>query len=138
MQSTAFSRSAAASTSARFQFVVRAFDHEDAVLSAGLDKYRRHAAGHAFHLLDVCGVDPQLLEILDGGRAEQIAPNARHHEDRGSAQFGRGRLIGALASESQVKFLAEDGFAGLGKTVGESGEINIRAAHYRNSRNFGH
>src|SRR6185369_7161148 len=120
------------------QFVVRAFDHEDAALSAGFDKYRRHTTGHTFHLLDVSGVDAELLEIFDGGRTEQIAANPRHHKDRGSAQFGCGRLIGALASESQIELLAEDGFAGLGKTVGKSGEINIGAAHHSNSRNFSH
>ena len=86
----------------------------------------------------MCGVDAELLEILDGGRTKQIAADPRHHEDRGSAQPGRGRLVGALASESQIEFLAEDGFAGLGKAVGESGQVDIRAAHYRNSRNFSH
>ena len=65
----------------RFQFVVRAFHHKNAILPVGLDKNRRHSAGHAMHLLHMRGVDAELLEIFDRGRAKQIAADARHHED---------------------------------------------------------
>ncbi len=66
----------------RFQFVVRAFHHENSVLPVGLDKDRRHAAGHAFHLLHMGRVDAQLFEIFNRGRTKEVAAHSRHHEDR--------------------------------------------------------
>ena len=105
----------------RLQFVVCALHHENAVLSVGLDENRSHPAGHAIHLLYVSGIDAELLEILDGRRTKEVAADSGHHEDRSSAQPGCGRLIGALASESEVELLAENRFAGLGKAVSEGG-----------------
>src|ERR1043166_5648596 len=83
-------------------------------------------------------VNAQCFEILNRGWTEEVAAHPRHHENIGAAKLGRHRLIGALAPESEIEFLAEDSFAGLGKSVRESGQVNIRAAHHRNSRNFRH
>ena len=81
---------------------------------------------------------PSLLEILDCGRTKQVAAHPRHHEHIRPAQPGRSRLVSPLAAESEVEFLAEDGFARLGKAVGKSGQVNIGAAYHRNARNFSH
>ena len=122
----------------RLHLVVRALHHQDSVLSVGLDKNGRHAAGYAFHLPYMGCVDSQLLEIFNRGRTEEVAAYPRHHEYSRSAKLGRYCLIGALAPEAEIEFLAEDSFAGLGETVGKSDQVNIRAAHHRNSRNFRH
>src|ERR1700730_9210333 len=119
-------------------FLVRRFHPAQAVLSVWFDEDRCRAAGYAFDLLHVGRIDAQLLEILDGRRTEQIATNSSHHEYCRSAQPGGCRLIGALAPESKVEFLTENSFTRLGEPVGKSSQINIRAAHHRNSRNSCH
>src|SRR5205085_6202740 len=44
-----------------FEEIVRALDYEDAVLAVGLDEDGSYAAGRAFDLLDVRGVDAELF-----------------------------------------------------------------------------
>src|SRR6185437_8926460 len=102
MQSTAFRRSAAASTSAGFNSSFAPLTTKMRFCPLGSTNIGA-TPGHTFHLLDVSGVDAELLEIIDGARTEQIAANPRHHKDRGSAQVGCGRLIGARVSESQIE-----------------------------------
>jgi hypothetical protein len=84
------------------------------------------------------GIDAHLLEIFNRGRPKEVAAYPRHHENICSAKLGCNGLIGALASESEIEFLAEDSFAGLGKAIRKSDQVNIRAAYHRNSRSFRH
>src|SRR5438045_8555946 len=111
---------------------------EYAVLSARFHKNGGHSTRHTFDLFHIGRIDDKLFEILNRGRPEQIAANSGHHEYRSSAQPGCGRLIGALASESKIKPLAENGFTRLRKTIGEGGQINIGAANHCNSRDLRH
>src|ERR1700722_11228188 len=60
--------------------VIRSLDHQDAVLSTGIDKDRRDATRQSLNLPDVRGIDAKLFEVLNRGWAEQVAPHARHHE----------------------------------------------------------
>src|SRR5437870_12181347 len=79
-------------------------------------------------------VDAELFKVLDGGGAKQVASHSRHHENLRAAQAGSDRLIRALASESEVEFLTEDGLAGFGQLSGECGEIDVGAAYDCDSR----
>src|SRR6202789_4539003 len=67
------------------QRVIRSLDHQDAVLSTGIDKDRRDTARQSVNLLDVRGIDAKLFEVLNRGWAEQVAPHARYHEHFRSA-----------------------------------------------------
>ena len=51
---------------ARFQFVIRAFDDNDPILSGRIDEDRRYSAGHATDLAHVRGVDIQSFKVLYG------------------------------------------------------------------------
>src|SRR5258708_6325452 len=83
-------------------------------------------------------IDAQLLKVLDRGRSKQIASNSCHHEHISATKPGCNRLIRALAAESEIKFLAEDGFAGLGEAIREGCQVDIGAANHRNARASGH
>src|SRR5437870_2877752 len=83
-------------------------------------------------------VDAELFKVLDGGGAKQVASHSRHHENLRAAQAGSDRLIRALASESEVEFLTEDGLAGFGELSGECGEIDVGAAYDCDSRTLCH
>src|ERR1019366_1411378 len=84
------------------------------------------------------GVDTERLEVLDGGRTKQVASHPRHHEHLRTTETSGDRLIRALASESQLEFLPEDGFPGLGELVGKRCEINVGTSNHRNARAPGH
>src|SRR5882672_584927 len=83
-------------------------------------------------------VDTKFLEVLDRGRAKEIASNARHHEHVCATKAGRNRLVRALASESEVEFLAEDRFTGLWELIGEGGQVDVGASDHRDARASGH
>src|SRR5712691_3446587 len=84
------------------------------------------------------GVDAKFFEVLDCGRPKQVASHSRHHEDIRPAKTGSDRLIRPFAAEAKVELLAKDGFAGLGKAVRESCEIDVGAADHGDARTFGH
>ena len=138
MQSAVFKVSAAASTSAGLQRVVRALHHENPVLPVGLDEDRRHSARHSLDLLHVRGVDSLLAKVFDGRGTEQIAAHTRHHKNFGSAETRRHGLVRALAAESEIELLPEDGFARLRKLIGKSGQVNVGAANHSDARAFSH
>ena len=110
--------------------VVRAFDDEDSVLAVGLDEDRGHAAGCAFDLLHMRGINAELLEILNRRRAEQITAHAGDHENIRAAKAGGDSLIRAFAAETKIEFLAEDGFSRVREAVAEGGEVDVGAADY--------
>ena len=112
----------------RQEAVVGAFDDQDAVLAGAIDENRRDAAGDTRGDPDVRGVDGELLEIGDGSGAEEVVAHAGDHGHAHAAEPGGDGLVGAFAAEAQVKFAAEDGFAGTGEGVGEGGEVDVGAA----------
>src|ERR1700690_2208913 len=84
------------------------------------------------------GIDSLLAEILDRRRTEQVAPNPRHHEYFRAAETRRHGLVRSLAAKAEIEFLPENRFPRLGKPVVERGQINIRAANYRDARPLCH
>src|SRR4029077_8292604 len=111
----------------RLQQIVRAFHYEDAILSVRLNENRRHAAGDSFDLLHMGSIDPQLLEVLNGGRTEQIAAHPSNHEDLSATKPGSHRLIRPLTPKAEIELLAKNRFSGFGETIGKGSQINIRA-----------
>src|SRR6202042_2481825 len=82
---------------------VRSFYDEDRVLSRWLDHDRRDAAGLPLDAPDVARIDPEPIEIADGGVCKHvIADGCDHHHE--SAQLGcRRSLIGSLAAMSHLE-----------------------------------
>src|SRR5579884_4152005 len=83
-------------------------------------------------------VDPLSSEVFDGGGAEQIVTHSGHHEDFGATKPGRDRLIRALAAKTKIEPAAEDRLTGLGKSVRERRQVDIRAAYDCDSWASGH
>src|SRR5579864_4496857 len=83
-------------------------------------------------------IDPQRLKILDRRRPEQIASHSRDHKNFGAAQSCRDRLVRAFAAKPKIKFLSEDGLARLGKVVGKSREVDVRASDHNNAGTLRH
>src|SRR5580692_896952 len=83
-------------------------------------------------------VDAQLLKVVDGSRTKQVVPNSRHHEHIRAAKPSGHCLIRAFATESEIKFLAEDGLPRLRKPVCECREIDVGTSYHRNARTPGH
>src|SRR5581483_8865826 len=99
---------------------------------------RRHSARQSRDLPHVGGINPELFEILDCGRAEQVAADTGHHEYVRAAQFRSDCLIGALAAESEVELLPENGLARFRELVSERRQVDIATSHYRDARTLGH
>src|ERR1022692_3262867 len=83
-------------------------------------------------------VDAKFLKVLDCSRAEQVAPNSRHHEHIRATKASSDRLIRAFTPESKIEFLPEDRFPRLGELIGEGRQINVRTSNHRNTRAPGH
>src|SRR4029077_1119803 len=122
----------------RLEQIVRAFDHENAVLAVGFNKNRGHTTGDSFNLLDVSGIDPKLLEVLNRRRTEQVATHPGDHEDVSTAQSRSHGLIRALASKAEIELLAKNCFPGLRETITEGGQVNVCASNHRDARTLGH
>ena len=122
----------------RLQRIVRSLHHQNAVLPVGLDEDRRDAARQSLDLLHVSGINSLLAEIFNGRGTEQIAADARDHEHLRAAETRRYRLIRALASETEIESLPEDGFARLRELIRECRQIDVGAANHRNSRALCH
>src|SRR5262249_55396997 len=118
--------------------VVSPFDHDDAVLSRGVNKDWGYAAGNSLHLADMRSIDPQLLKVADGCWPKNIVSDPGHHEHICPTEFCGHRLVGALASEPQVELLPEDRFPSFRKSVDERGQVDIGASHNCNARTLRH
>jgi hypothetical protein len=107
-------------------------------LPVGLNEDGSDAAGESLNLFDLGRINPQFLEIFDGGGTKQVATDPRHHEDIGSAKTRGNCLVGAFTAKAEIEFPPEDRFSGLGKLVRESCQIDVGASNHRNTRTPGH
>ena len=122
----------------RGEGVICALHDDDPILAAGFDENRGDATGDSFGDADVARVDALGLEILDGGRAEEVAAHFCDHGYRRAAQTRGDCLVRAFAAKAEIEFFAEDGFAGAGEDVVESGEVHVGAAYDGDEGLFGH
>ena len=136
MQSTAFSKSAAASTSAGFNSSFAPFTTRIRFCPLGSTKMGATPLDTPSTCFTWVASIPSFLKFSIVAGPKRSLPTRATMKTVAPQSLAAARLIGALAPESEIEFLAEDGFAGLGKAVGESDQIDIGAAHHRNSRNF--
>jgi hypothetical protein len=86
----------------------------------------------------VAGVDALGLKIFDRGGAEEVAADFGDHGDLRDAETGGDGLVGAFATEAEIEFSAEDGFARAWENVVEGGEVYVGAADDGDEGLFGH
>jgi hypothetical protein len=86
----------------------------------------------------VRAVDSPRFKILDRGGAEKVVAHPGDQVYLSAEPAGCNRLVGSLASESQVEIAAEDRLTRTRKTVVEGGEIDIGTSHYDDSRLLRH
>ena len=116
------------------QQVVRAFHHQNAILSGIVDEDRRNPARDTLGDRYVARFDAAFLKVADGRWSEQIVAHTRHHGDARAAQFRGSRLVGAFAAEAQMKLAPEDGLAGARHVVREGSEVDVGASHHHDVR----
>ena len=80
------------------------------------------------------GIDAARSEVLNGGRSEQVIPDARHHGHTCPAQPRGDGLVGAFAPEAEMELAPENSLPGTGKAVGEGGQIDVRAPDHDDVR----
>jgi hypothetical protein len=103
-----------------------------------INEDRCNAARESFHLFHFASINPHLLEILDSRGTEQIASDARNHEDIGAAQTSGDCLVGSLATKPEIKLLTEDSLAGFRKLFRKRCEIDVCTADYGDSGTLCH
>src|SRR5262249_51667993 len=87
---------------------------------------------------DIGGVDGKRSKILLCGFAEKVVADVGNHHHFGATQPRRHRLVGTLAAEPQIEFLAKDRFAGTWKPLAERSQIHIGAANHSNFGRLAH